>query len=178
MPNSMLEFYITVLSQPRKWLIFDELMGFLAFFMCLCCCRAAKQEKDIDESRRRALQKYKVEDLQRELDVLGVPLSDDGKKQKSKKKLKRELRKLLIKELRRVDLKEPEVSTGATKVPMATEVDPVVKLNGNDTEKGKKEGKDVHLDDLLEQSMPEQTSRQLKIQQESSKEVKRRLPLR
>ena len=137
-------------------------MGFLAFLMCLCCCRAAKQENDIDESRRRALQKYKVEDLQRELDVWGVPLSDDGKKQKSKKKLKRELRKLLIKELRRVDLKEPEVSTGATKVPMATEVYTVVKINDNDTEEGKKEGKDVHLDDLLEQSMPEQTSRQLK----------------
>ena len=54
------------------------------------------------------------------------------------------------------------MSTGATKVPMATEVDTVVKINGNDTEEGKKEGKDVHLDDLLEQSMPEQTSRQLK----------------
>ena len=34
---------------------------------------------------------------------------------------------------------------------MATEVNPGVKINGNDTEKGKKEGKDVHLDDLLDQ---------------------------
>ena len=41
-------------------------------------------------------------------------------KWKSKKKLERELRKLLIQELRRVDLgmvlKEPEVSTGATNI--------------------------------------------------------------
>ena len=34
---------------------------------------------------------------------------------------------------------------------MATEVNPGVKINGNDTEKGKKEGKDGRLDDLLDQ---------------------------
>ena len=130
-------------------------MGFLAYSMCLCCCRAAEQEKDIDESRRRALRKYKVEDLQRELEVLGVPLNDDGKTKKSKKKLKRELRKLLMKEFRRVDLgmalKELGVSSGATKVSMVTEVDPSVTTNSNNTEKGKKEGKDGHLDDLDDQ---------------------------
>ena len=74
---------------------------------------------------------------------------------KNKKKLKREFRKLLIKDLRRDELgmarKEPDVSTGATKVPMATEVNPGVEINGNDTEKGKKEGKDGRLDDLLDQ---------------------------
>lgn len=76
----------------------------------LTCCLAVRQEEDKGSAKavKKKLHKYKAEDLRRELKALGVNLDEDrdgkGNKKKSGKKTQRELRKLLIRELKMIEL--------------------------------------------------------------------------
>ena len=65
-----------------------------------------KTTKELKET----LKKYKLEDLRTELKALGIQVNEDQDKKtrKNDKKLKRELRKVLLRELKRVELQRQE----------------------------------------------------------------------
>ena len=65
-----------------------------------------KTTKELKET----LKKYKLEDLRTELRALGIQVNEDQDKKtrKNDKKLKRELRKVLLRELKRVELQRQE----------------------------------------------------------------------
>ncbi|KAG5277467.1 hypothetical protein AALO_G00117960 [Alosa alosa] len=78
------------------------------FCWFLACCLAARQDEHCsDRAIKKCVKKYRLEELKRELEALGVnvdghELDMDENKNKNKK-TKKELQKLLIKELKRVE---------------------------------------------------------------------------
>ncbi|KAG5275685.1 hypothetical protein AALO_G00123410 [Alosa alosa] len=83
----------------------------MGFFRFLNCCTAVPVdgvhggvvESGVRSTQeiRKELKKYKLEDLKRELEALGIQPDED---RKNEKKLKRELRKVLLRELKRTEL--------------------------------------------------------------------------
>ncbi|KAG5267669.1 hypothetical protein AALO_G00224310 [Alosa alosa] len=76
----------------------------------LTCCLAARQDEDGDMCKMIKKRKYSLEQLTIELEALGVPLNDRANENKSRRKVKKELQKLLItEELRRATYAGPEI---------------------------------------------------------------------
>ncbi|XP_041913445.1 uncharacterized protein LOC121678199 isoform X4 [Alosa sapidissima] len=79
----------------------------MGFFRFLNCCTAVPVDGvhggvvESTQEIRKKLKKYKLEDLKRELEALGIQPDED---RKNEKKLKRELRKVLLRELKRTEL--------------------------------------------------------------------------
>ncbi|XP_041918003.1 uncharacterized protein LOC121682069 isoform X2 [Alosa sapidissima] len=65
----------------------------------LACCLAARQDEG--EKIKKCVKKYRLVELKRELEALGVNI--DGQVDETKKKNKKELQKLLIKELKKIE---------------------------------------------------------------------------
>ena len=90
----------------------------MGFFCFLNCCSAEQQEEGVvvkgvrktTKELKETLKKYKLEDLRTELKALGIQVNEDQDKKtrKNDKKLKRELRKVLLRELKRVELQRQE----------------------------------------------------------------------
>ncbi|KAG5260792.1 hypothetical protein AALO_G00296650 [Alosa alosa] len=121
------------------------------FCWFLACCLAARQdEHGSDKTIKKCVKKYKLEDLKRELKALGVnvDMDMDENKKNPKKKTKKELQKLLIRELKlvehgriRLEKRARERTEGLT-LPMEIPEDVVIVLNDLDT----------YLDKQLEES--------------------------
>ncbi|XP_041926263.1 uncharacterized protein LOC121690024 [Alosa sapidissima] len=121
------------------------------FCWFLACCLAARQdEHGSDTTIKKRVKKYKLEELKRELEALGVnvDMDMDENKKNPKKKTKKELQKLLIRELKlvehgriRLDKRARERAEGLT-LPMEIPEDVVIVLNDLDT----------YLDKQLEES--------------------------
>ena len=90
----------------------------MGFFCFLNCCSAEQQEEGVvvkgvrktTKELKETLKKYKLEDLRTELKALGIQVNEDQDKKtrKNDKKLKRKLRKVLLRELKRVELQRQE----------------------------------------------------------------------
>ena len=90
----------------------------MGFFCFLNCCSAEQQEEGVvvkgvrktTKELKETLKKYKLEDLRTELKALGIQVNEDQDKKtrKNDKKLKRELRKVLLRELKREELQRQE----------------------------------------------------------------------
>ncbi|KAL2084608.1 hypothetical protein ACEWY4_020126 [Coilia grayii] len=78
------------------------------FFRLLTCCLAARQDgvvRDTDKDIKKKVKKYSLDELKRELATLGLRVDEmDLNVRKDKKKVKRELRKRLVMELKKVEL--------------------------------------------------------------------------
>ncbi|KAG5275647.1 hypothetical protein AALO_G00123000 [Alosa alosa] len=123
-------------------------MWFCWFFAC--CLAARQDEHGSDTTIKKRVKKYKLEDLKRELKASGVnvDMDMDENQKNPKKKTKKELQKLLIRELKlvehgriRLDKKARERAEGLT-LPMEIPEDVVIVLNDLDT----------YLDKQLEES--------------------------
>ncbi|KAL2102630.1 hypothetical protein ACEWY4_001798 [Coilia grayii] len=76
-------------------------------FWFLSCCLAARQEdrhRRKDKGLKKKVKKYRLEELKTELAVRGVSVDEDMNLNVSKKKVKRELQRLLILELKKAEL--------------------------------------------------------------------------
>ncbi|XP_041926986.1 uncharacterized protein LOC121690468 [Alosa sapidissima] len=119
------------------------------FCWFLACCLAARQDDHgSDTTIKKRVKKYKLEDLKRELKALGVNVDMDENQKNPKKKTKKELQKLLIRELKlvengriRLEKRARERTEGLT-LPMEIPEDVVIVLNDLDT----------YLDKQLEES--------------------------
>ncbi|KAG5260818.1 hypothetical protein AALO_G00296940 [Alosa alosa] len=120
------------------------------FCWFLACCLAARQDEHGSDTIKKRVKKYKLEELKRELEALGVnvDMDMDENKKNPKKKTKKELQKLLIRELKlvehgriRLDKRPRERAEGLT-LPMEIPEDVVIVLNDLDT----------YLDKQLEES--------------------------
>ncbi|XP_041934732.1 uncharacterized protein LOC121697317 [Alosa sapidissima] len=81
-------------------------------FFFFTCCLAVRQDEDGDMLRliKKRVKKYSLEQLTIELEALDVPLNNRDNESKSRRKVKKELQKLLItEELRRATYAGPEI---------------------------------------------------------------------
>lgn len=125
------------------------------FFWFLACCLTARPDDHGRKAIKKRVKKYSLQDLRRELEALGVDIDKDmdGRTKRTKK----ELQKLLIQELRRLeqDQTSKETYTESTKtaegstVPMDIPND--VKKDGR--KKGDRKRKKKELQKLLRQEL-------------------------